>query len=384
MTEQLRRFTFSFPTGTANEPAICLARLLSDITPSELTTVKLVNSGSEATEAALKLTRQYFQQSGHQRRTKIISRYLSWHGATTGALSMSGISGLKEPFEPLLGGCLQVPPPYCYRCPYGLTYPECDVVCARVIEKIIQWEGPETVAAVIIDPVMISAGILVPPREYLKLLREICHRTGTLLIFDEVVTGFGRTGKMFAMDAFEVVPDIVAMAKGMSSGYAPLAGIIASQTVAAAFRGGEEESVAFRHGHSLGANPLSATAGLVNIRQILKDHLIENAGRVGEYLQQEAQSLYSHPMVGDVRGIGLLLGVELVTDRVARAPFPSHVKPGLKIQAASKRRGLLIRADPDWVALGPPLISRPEDVDKMLEILDASIQEVQAEVLPIR
>ena len=382
MIEQLKRFSFSFPVGTANEPAIHLARLLSDITPPQLTTVKLLNSGSEATEAALKLTRQYFLQTGHPRKTKIISRYLSWHGATMGALSMSGTTGLKVPFEPLLGQCLHMPPPYCYRCPYGLTYPGCGVICARLIEKVIEWEGPETVAAVIVDPVMVSAGILVPPPEYLKILREICDRTNTLLIFDEVITGFGRTGKMFAMDTFEVLPDIIAMAKGMGSGYAPLAGIIASQTIADAFWGEEKDNVQFQHGHTFGANPLSATAGLANIAQILERNLIENAGRVGEHLQQQGQALYKHPMVGDVRGVGLMLGVELVTDRETRVPFPAHVKPGLKIQAAGKRRGLLMRANPDWIALGPPLISTKADIDKMLEIVDASIKEVQAEILP--
>lgn len=382
MTEQLRRFTFSMPIGTTNEPAIRLARLLADITPPELTTVKLLNSGSEATEAALKLARQYHLQTGNPRKTKVISRYMSWHGATMGALSMSGTTGLRTPFEPLLWGCVHVPPPYCYRCPYGLRYPECDEACAHVIERVIEWEGPETVAAVIVDPVMVSAGILVPPKEYLPIVREICHKTNTLLIFDEVITGFGRTGKMFAMDTFGVVPDIVAMAKGMGSGYAPLAGIIASQSVADAFWGEEDEHREFMHGHTFGANPLSAIAGLVNIQQMLEHNMIENAGRVGAYLQEQAQRLYAHRMVGDVRGVGLMLGVEFVADRETRRPFPAHVKPGLLVQRAAKARGLLMRASPDWVALGPPLITTEADVDTMLEIVDAAIEEVQAEILP--
>jgi adenosylmethionine-8-amino-7-oxononanoate aminotransferase len=382
MIEQLKRFTFSMPIGTTNEPAIRLARLLSEITPPALTTVKLVNSGSEATEAALKLVRQYFLQTGQPRKTKIISRYMSWHGATMGALSMSGTTGLKTPFEPLLGGCLQVPPHYCYRCPYGLTYPECDVACARMIERVIQWEGPETVAAVIVDPVMVSAGILVPPPEYLKIVREICDRTHTLLIFDEVITGFGRTGRMFAMDTYDVVPDVVALAKGIGSGYAPLAAIIASRTVADAFWGEEAEQVEFMHGHTYGANPLSATAGVASISQILERDLIPQADRVGQHLQERGQDLYQHPMVGEVRGVGLMLGVELVADRETKAPFPEDTKPGLMIQAAGKRRGLLMRASPGFVALGPPLISTEADIDRMIEILDASIEEVQAELLP--
>ena len=379
MSEQLKRLSFSWPAGTLTEPAIRLAQLLSDITPPQLTTVKLVTGGSEATDIALRLVRQYFLQTGHPRKTKTISRYLSWHGSTMGALSLGGTTAWKQPYEPLLGGCQHVPPPYCYRCPYGLTYPNCDVACARVIEKIIEWEGSETVAAVLVDPVMCSAGVVVPPKEYLKIVREICDRTNTLLIFDEVITGFGRTGKMFAMDTFDVVPDVVAMAKGISSGYAPLAAVIASQTVADAFLGEEK---GFATGHTFGGNPLSATAGIANITQILEGGLVENAARVGAYLEQQAQTLYKYEMVGDIRGVGLLMGVEFVADRDTRQPFPSDVKPGQMVQAAAKGRGLLMRANPGWFGLAPPLITTESDVDKMMEILDASIEEVQAEILP--
>lgn len=377
MIDQLKRFTFSMPIGTTNEPAIQLAQLLSEITPPALTTVKLMNSGSEATEAALKLARQYHLQTGHPRKTKVVSRYLSWHGATMGALSMSGSPGMKNPFEPLLGGFLHVPPPYCYRCPYGLTYPQCDVTCARIIERVIEWEGWDTVAAVILDPVMVSAGILVPPKEYLQIVRELCDRTNTLLIFDEVITGFGRTGKLFAMDTFGVVPDIVAMAKGMGSGYAPLAGIIASQKVADAFLGEADEHVEFMHGHTFGANPLSAAAGVAVIGQMLNGGMLANAERVGAYMQAQAQALYKHPIVGDVRGVGMMLGVEFVADRVSRAPFPAEVELGLKVQKAARKRGLLMRANAPWIALGPPLITTERDVDEMLAVVDAAITDVE-------
>jgi adenosylmethionine-8-amino-7-oxononanoate aminotransferase len=379
MSEQMQRLTFTWPAGTLNEPALRLAQLLSDITPPKLTTVKLVCGGSEATDIALRLVRQYFLQRGRPRKTKIISRYLSWHGSTLGALSMGGTAAWKEPYGPLLGECLHVPPPYCYRCPYGLTYPDCDLACARVIERVIEWEGPDTVAAVLMDPVMFTAGVLVPPGEYLKVVRDICDRMDTLLIFDEVITGFGRTGQMFAMDTFDVVPDVVAMAKGMASGYAPLAGIIASQTIADAFWGEEK---GFTTGHTFGMHPVSTAAGIANITQILENNLVDQAGRVGAYLQGQGQGFYKHKMVGDVRGIGLLIGMEFVVDRDTRAPFPPDVKPGLMVQAAAKRRGLLMRASPGFIALGPPLITTEADIDQILEIVDASIEEVQAEVLP--
>jgi len=380
MVQQLRKFSFSFPVGTINAPAIRLARLLREITPPSLTHVKLLNSGSEATEAVLKLARQYFLQTGRPRKIKTISRYLSWHGATLGALSMSGVPGLKTPFEPLMGGCLHMAPPHCYRCPYGLCYPNCNVVCARIIEKVIEWEGADTVAMIIVDPVMVSAGILVPPPEYLKLLREICDRHDILLVFDEVITGFGRTGNMFAMDTFDVVPDIAAIAKGMSSGYAPLSGFVASRVIGEAFWGEAEDEIQFQHGHTFGANPLSSTAGLVNIQQILENDLIENANRVGAYMQAQAQSLYDLPIVGDVRGVGMMLGVELVADRETREPFPVGVGPGLEIQAAGKQRGMLMRASANWVALGPPIISTEGDIDIMLSILRDSIRQVQDEL----
>ena len=379
MTEQLQRFSFSWPEGTLSEPAIRLGHLLAEITPPNLTTVLLVNSGSEATEATLKLARQYWLQTGHPRKTKILSRYLSWHGSTMGALSMGGATPWKEPFGPFLGECRHAPPPYCYRCPYGLTHPACDLACARVIENVIEWEDPETVAAVILDPVMVSAGILVPPQGYLTTVREICRRTGTLLIFDEVITGFGRTGEMFAMDTFGVAPDIVALAKGMSSGYAPLAGIVASERVAGEFWG---EGQGFRHGHTFGGNPVSATAGVANITQILEGGLIDNARRVGAYLQVQGQTLREQPIVGDVRGVGLILGAELVSDRESRARFPAQVEPGLRVQAAAKQRGLLLRASPNWIALAPPLITEESEIDEMLGIVLASLAEVQAGVLP--
>ncbi len=378
MTEQLQRFSFSWPEGTLSEAAIRLGRLLAEITPPELTTVLLVNSGSEATEATLKLARQYWLQTGHPRKTKILGRYLSWHGSTMGALSMGGTTPWKEPFGPFLAECRHVAPPYCYRCPYGLTYPACDLACARVIENVIEWEDPETVAAIILDPVMVSAGILVPPQGYLTTVREICQRTGTLLIFDEVITGFGRTGEMFAMDTFDVVPDIVALAKGMSSGYAPLAGIVAAERVAGEFWGAGK---AFHHGHTFGGNPVSAAAGVANITQILEGGLIDNARRVGVYLQQQGQVLRKQPIVGDVRGVGLILGTELVADPGSRERFPAQVEPGLRIQAAAKQRGLLLRASPNWIALAPPLITRESEIDEMLSIVQASIEEVQAQIL---
>jgi adenosylmethionine-8-amino-7-oxononanoate aminotransferase len=382
MQEQLEHLTFSYPVGTVTEPAIQLAKLLSDIVPAPLTTVKLLNSGSEATETALKMARQYWLQSGHPRKYKVISRYLAWHGATLGSLSMSGVAGLKAPFEPLLEGFLHVPPHYCYRCPYGLAYPACNVACARVIERVIEWEDPETVAAIIVDPVMVAPGVLVPPKEYLPIVREICDRHNVLLIFDEVITGFGRTGQLFAMNTFQVVPDIVALAKGMGSGYAPLAATVCSDKVAAAFWGDAEEHVEFMHGHTFGANPLSATAGLAAIGQLLHTGMLENAGRVGVYLQQRGQDLYRHPLIGDVRGIGMMLGAELVADRATRAPFPARVAPGQMALAACKRRGLIMRGNPNWIAFGPPMIATEADIDRIFEIVDAGLDEVEAELLP--
>ena len=371
--DQADKLTFHPPTMGTSEVALQLAELLVRISPPNMAGVKLLNSGSEATESAMKLARQYYSIIGKPQKNKIVSRYRAWHGSTFAALSASGTAESKNVFEPLVPDFVHVLPPYCYRCPFDQAYPGCELTCARVVERTIQAEGPETVAAIILDPIMVTAGILVPPAEYFHLIREMCDRYDVTMIFDEVITGFGRTGRLFAWQLFNVQPDMVCVAKGASSGYAPLSAMIASRKMRDAFL---DNDIPFRHGHTLGGNPLSAAASLANITEIVEGRLWENAQRVGAHLKERMMTLLRYPIVGDVRGEGLLLGVEFVADKAKRTPFPEEKGVGVRVQREGRRRGLLMRASPGFIGMGPPLITTIEEADAMFEILDASIAAV--------
>jgi len=373
--EQVARLTFHPPLGSANEPALRLGKLLVDITPAHLTAVKLLNSGSEATESAMKIARQYYQIIGKPAKRKILSRYRSWHGSTFAALSASGTAESKAIFEPLMPDFIHVLPPYCYHCPFDHTYPACKVACARVIERTILAEGPETVAALILDPIMVTAGVVVPPAEYFHLLRQVCDEYDVQMIFDEVITGFGRTGRLFACELFDVQPDMLCIAKGATGGYGTLSAMIVSKRVANAFF---DNDIPFRHGHTFGGNPVASAAAYANITEIVNGRLWENAARVGAHAKERMTGLYRHPIVGDVRGEGLLLGVEFVQDKAARRHFPDAANIGGKVQLEARRRGLLLRASPWFIAFGPPLITTVDEADAMLEIMDEAIAAVSA------
>jgi adenosylmethionine-8-amino-7-oxononanoate aminotransferase len=375
--EQLEQLTFHPPLGSVSEPALRLGKLLTDITPPNLTAVKLLNSGSEATESAMKMARQYYAIIGKPAKRKIVSRYRSWHGATFGALSATGTAESKAIFEPLSPDFVHVLPPYCYRCPFDHTYPSCKVACARITERTIVAEGPETVAAIIMDPIMTTAGVVAPPPEYFHILREVCDKHDIQMIFDEVITGFGRTGRLFACELFGVQPDMLCIAKGATSGYGTLSAMIVNKTVADTFF---DNDIPFKHGHTFGGNPVAAAAAYANITEIVNGRLWENAARVGAHVKERMQTLYRHKYVGDVRGEGLLLGVEFVQDKATRQAFPESVNFGGKIQLEARRRGLLLRASPWFIGFGPPLITTLDEADAMFDILDQTIVAVSAEL----
>lgn len=371
--EQVDRLTFH-PTGVGtSEPAIRLGQKLVEITPRNLTAVRLVNSGSEATEMAVKLARQYYHISNRPMKRKVISRYRSWHGTTLGGYSMTGVAEKKAEFEPLLPDFLHVLPPYCYRCPFDQTYPGCELTCAKIVERTIIAEGPETVAAIILDPIMLTAGVLVPPAEYFAIIRAACDRHDVQMVMDEVITGFGRTGRLFACDLFGVEPDMICVAKGVSGGYAPLAATIICDRMADAFLA---HNVAGERGHTFGANPLSAAAALANIEELVEGRLWENARRIGAHLKLRMETLYENRYVGDVRGEGLLLGIEFVKERDTKAPFTSGENFGGRVHDEALKRGLILRASPGFVALGPPLITTLDEADAMFAILQESIEAV--------
>lgn len=361
---QLDTLTFAPPMHGTSAPALELVRLLREITPDDLKTVKLLSGGSEAIEAALKFTLQYHRQTGNPRKYKFISRYRGYHGATLGALGATGLAARRGLYEPLLPNFIRVHPPHCYRCPFEKTFPDCDVFCARTIEDTIRMEGPDTVAGVILEPITNTGGIITPPDPYFPALREICDRHRVLLIFDEIITGFGRTGEMFAAQTFRTTPDILCVGKGMGGGYGPLSAMIVRDRLAQAFWGDPEEGVEFSHGHTFGGNPLSCAAGIAAITELVEKNIPARARETGEYLAERLEGLRKFGIVGEVRGKGMLRGVELLR------PI------GRQIAKRAMQLGLILRADPEWFALAPALNISREDLDRMLDIVERAIAEV--------
>jgi adenosylmethionine-8-amino-7-oxononanoate aminotransferase len=376
---QLDTLCFSPPMHGTNPVAVQLANLLAELAPGDLDAVKFQCGGSEVTEAAIKLARQYHRLTGHPGKYKVISRYLSWHGSTLGSLSASGLKGRKTVNEPLAPGFVHVFPPTCYRCPFGKTYPTCEITCATLVGSVVEMEDPETVAAVMVEPIGHTGGIIDPPPEYLPILREICDRYNILLIFDEIITGIGRTGHLFAAETFGVTPDVICTAKGLSGGYAPLSAMICTKRVADVFWGPAATNPGFVEGHTFEGNPLSCAVGIAVLREILERDLCGNARRMGEVLRDGFERLAKkHGVIGDVRGKGLLQGVEFVQDVATKKSFPPEVGFGVRVGKRALANGLLCRFDPNWLAFGPPLVVTREQLEEMLAVLDQSIGEALA------
>ena len=376
--KQMDVFNFSPIMHGTNPQAIQLANQLASIAPGDLSAVKFGSGGSEATETAFKMARQYHKLSGNPEKYKVISRYQSWHGSTLGSLSASGVTSRRTGSEPLAAGFVHVFPPTCYRCPFGKEYPSCEITCVSLIEETIKMEGAETVAAVIVEPIGHTGGVIDPPAEYLPQLREICDRHNVLLIFDEIITGVGRTGRMFAAETFGVVPDLLCLGRGLSGGYAPLSAVLCRRPIVDAFLGEPSKNPGFVSGHTYEGNPISCAAGLAVLAEIQERDLCRNASQVGAHLRSGLEQLRRHGIIGDIRGKGLFLGVEFVRDPVTRQQFQVPIE--LLIGRRALKKGLLTRFDPHWIALGPPLILNTDQADEILSILDQSITETLAEL----
>ena len=252
---QLDVLTFSPPMHGTNPLAVQLANLLAELAPGDLSTVKFQCGGAEVVEAAIKLARQYHRLTGSPGKYKVISRYQSWHGSTLGALSASGLKSRKTVNEPMAPGFVHVFPPTCYRCPFGKTYPDCGITCATIVGDVVEMEDPATVAAILVEPIGHTGGVIDPPEEYLPILREICDRHNILLIFDEIITGIGRTGRMFAAETFGVTPDVLLVAKGLSGGYAPLSAMICRRTHRRRILGADHREPGIRRGAHVRGQP---------------------------------------------------------------------------------------------------------------------------------
>ncbi len=379
MYEQALKLNYTSPYATTSEVTIELARKLAELTPGDLWASFFCTSGSEAVEAAIKLARQYHEASGEGRRYKVVSLRRAYHGATMGALSATGWSPgfqlFRRAADPIVPGAgyANAMPPYCYRCELALTHPECHLACGTTIEQAILGSDPELVSCVILEPVMGTAGCIVPPPGYLARVREICDRYGVLLISDEVVCGFGRTGRWFGVDHFAVVPDIMVVAKGLTSGYAPMAAAVARREIA-------ERIPVFFDVHTYGGHPVSAAAALASIRVIERESLVENAAKVGNYMLNLLEGLRRHPWVGDVRGVGLFMAVELMRDPAGREDFPPDLQVDNQVASAALSMGLFVRPLGGTILLGPPLIFTKAQADRTVEVLDAALTTVEARV----
>jgi adenosylmethionine-8-amino-7-oxononanoate aminotransferase len=379
--KQLDTLHFSPPMHGTNPVAVQLANLLAEITPGDLSAVKFQCGGSEVTEAAIKLARQYHKLTGNPGKYKVISRYQSWHGSTMGSLSASGLKSRKTVNEPLAPGFIHVFPPTCYRCPFGKTYPECGITCATLVGDVIDMEDAATVAAVMVEPIGHTGGIIDPPEEYLPILRELCDRHNVLLIFDEIITGIGRTGRMFAAETFGVTPDVICTGKGMSGGFVPLSAMICRQPIADVFWGPINENPGFVEGHTFEGNPISCAAGIAVLREILERDLCANARTQGARLRAGFERLAKkYGVIGDIRGKGLFLGMEFVKNLKTKERFPGEVSFGVQVGKRALANGLLCRFDPHWLAFGPALVVTAEQIDEMVAVLDRSIGEVMESV----
>jgi adenosylmethionine-8-amino-7-oxononanoate aminotransferase len=377
--EQMANLAYASTFDFATPPAIALAEKIASIAPGDVNRVYFTNSGSESVEIALKLARQYHYNRGDKKRYKIISRVGSYHGQTFGALSVNAAGyARRAPFEPLLPGTLQVPGINCYRCPYEKTYPECNVFCARTIEERIKFESPETIAAIIAEPISIANANQVPPQEYWQTLRDICDRHGILLIADEVINGYGRTGKWFGIQHFNIVPDIMTTAKGISSGYIPIGAVLVRESVADAFLGGNDE--AFMSGLTFGSHPVSTAVALRNLEIIERENLVDNAARIGDHLAVRLEALHAqHPTIAEVRGTGLLWGIEIVKNSQTREQFEPADEITPRLTMKLRERGLLTRAG-NMIFVAPPLIINREEADTVVDIIDDALTEFEGEL----
>jgi taurine-pyruvate aminotransferase len=373
--DQLKTMPY-YPLMKSHLPAIQLGEKLGEWLEGDYVTF-YSNSGSEANEVAFKIARQYHEQNGEPGRYKFVSRYRAYHGQTMGALAATGQALRKYRYEPLVPGFLHVSPPDRYRCHYCGDKDACTLECAREIDRAITWELPETVAGIIMEPIITGGGIIVPHDDYLRTVGEICERNGALLIIDEVICGFGRTGKRFGYQHYGVEPDIVTMAKGITSAYLPLSATAIKRELYEKFAGTEEYE-RLRHVNTFGGNPAACALAVRNLEIMEEESLPERSGTLGERLRSKLSELEGHPNVGDVRNKGLLFGIELVEDRQSKRPASKEM-----VEAAisgCKERGLIVSKNGDTVAgfnnvltLAPPLSLTGDDLDLIAGALKESL-----------
>lgn len=369
MHKQMERLSFAPPMHGTSDVTLDFVEKVGSVTPENLNFVKAYSGGSESVESALKFVRQYFKQTGHPSKYKFISRYYGYHGSTFGAMAASGTGKRKTPFEPHMPGFVKVFPPTYYRDRFS-SWAECNRFCARMFEDVIVMEDPETVAGVIVEPIGNTGGIITPTDEYFQIIRAICDKYNVILIYDEIITGFGRTGHMFAAQTFGVTPDIICGGKGLSSGAIPMGAMIAREEMGDVFFGRVEDEVNFAHGHTFAANPLACAVGIAVLDEIQENHWDQNAQVMGDYLAGKLEGLKKHGVIREVRGKGLLRGVELCKDPETKTPFPEL---GHALKKTALNNGLIMRVDPNWFAVAPALIVQKDQIDELCELIERSL-----------
>jgi adenosylmethionine-8-amino-7-oxononanoate aminotransferase len=385
MRQQMERAAFGYRLHFENEPAERLAAMIADLCPPGHEKVFFVSGGSEAVESCLKLARQYALARGEGSRWRVISRNPSYHGSTLGALAVTGYRPLTDPFLPMMQRMPSIPAPRCYLDRGGLSEQECGLRFAEMLRERILELGPDSVLAFIMEPVGgASTGALVAPDSYYGRIREICDEFGVLLIYDEVMSGAGRTGRYLAAEHWGIKPDIIALAKGLAAGYAPLGAMIADDPIIEAVL----DAGGFQHGYTYAGNPLACAAGLAVTQELLERDLMGNAERVGGLLRRELEGLMAdYPSIGDVRGKGLLLAFELVADRAGQEPLPARLNAHSRLVELAYERGLIIYSRRTREGLAgehfmvcPPLIITAEQVTELMVTLRDSLDALAAEL----
>lgn len=378
LARQAARLDHATFLGLSNRPAVELAQRLTEIAPPSLTRVFYSDNGSTAVEVAMKMAVQFFRngQGPRSRKNRFMALGNAYHGDTLGAVAVGGVDLYRRVFGPLLADVHFVPPPYCYRCPLGKSYPGCALACAAEMEKTLE-ELHEKIAAFVIEPmVQCPGGIITAPHGYLRRVREACDKHGVLMVADEVAVGFGRTGRMFACEHEDVQPDLMALSKSLAAGLLPLAATLTSNKVYEAFLGEYEERKTFFHGHTFTGHPPACAVALESLKMFRQKKLLAQVETKAHHLHDELVRFENLPHVGDVRQMGMIVGVELVKDRDTREPFPAAWRTGHKVAMEARKRGLIIRPLGDVLVLFPILAASHGELKKMADILYDAVSEI--------
>ena len=370
--EQMTALAFSSAYGGfGTEPAIRLAAKLAELAPGDLEVTYFASGGAEANDTAYKIARLYWKLRGESERVNIVSRTRDYHGLTYAATSATGLANFWKGFEPLAPGFLHAPAPDPYR---YVGEGSAGVAYVHALEKVVLDAGPQTVAAVVAEPVQGAGGVIVPPADYFPLLRQLCDKYGLLLIADEVITGFGRTGRWFALEHWNVQADLMIFAKGVTSGYLPLSGVMLARPVHEVLK---SVKGMFAHGFTYSGHPTACAVGLRNLQILEQERLVERAAERGAYLQKKLQELRELEIVGDVRGLGLLAGVELVSDKATKKSFDVSEGAARRVWLEALERGVIVRPIAgDVIAISPPFVITEQQIDRIVEVLHVAIQRV--------